>query len=455
MYAIYRRRRTEYASKLLRDYGPVVVIAPGQVHTTDEEAMKLIYSRSSVKSAFYSGMGSWKGVTSTLGFLEYEKAAPARRNLLQCFQNQNLDTLAENISSHVDDFVRLLAKKASEEASVDGVVVFRLLALDVVTDVLWGEQNRLLSQAGEASAVFVRRFHAFSTYNALRGFIPGLDALVSCFGTRRWRQLRRDCSDIDITARAALSRWQANPHKHQKDVLSMLQHMRLSPDAAGAGIPTAHLPAYMVESLAAGSSTTSHTAAFACRLLTQHPAAQRALRAELRAAFPDRDATIAGKQLLRLPYLDAVLRETMRLHPVIPGPQERRLAADVRAAGLRVPAGAIASVGAFDQGRLADVYAVPEAWRPERWLAAAADDDDHGARMRLNWIPFGHGSRACPGANLAVVELKYILGAVFRRFTAVPVPGREADGGVIELDDVFAASTRSGQCWLKFEVAED
>ncbi|GME27346.1 hypothetical protein GTA08_BOTSDO07506 [Neofusicoccum parvum] len=396
MYAIYRRRRTEYASKLLRDFGPVVVIAPGQVHTTDEEAMKLIYSRSSVKSAFYSGMGSWKGVTSTLGFLEYEKAAPARRNLLQCFQNKNLDTLAENISSHVDDFVRLLAKKASEDASVDGVVVFRLLALDVVTDVLWGEQNRLLSQAGEASAVFVRRFHAFSIYNALRAFIPGLDALVSCFGTRRWRQLRRDCNDIDITARAALSRWQANPHKHQKDVLSMLQHMRLSPDSPdGGGIPTAHLPAYMVESLAAGSSTTSHTAAFACRLLTQHPAAQRALRAELRAAFPDRDAA---------------LRETMRLHP---------------------------------------------AWRPERWLAAAGDDDGDGARMRLNWIPFGHGSRACPGANLAVIELKYILGAVFRKFTAVPVPGREADGGVIELDDVFAASTRSGQCWLKFEVAGD
>lgn len=446
MYAIYNRRCTEYVTKLLQDYGPVVVIAPEQVHTTDEDALKDIYSRSSVKSAFYSGMGYWKGVTSTLGFLEYEKSVPARRNLLQCFQNKNLDTLVKNISSHVEKFIQFLGAKAKEGASVNGVVVFRLLALDVVTDVLWGETDRLLSHVGQNSPIFVRRFHAFSTYNAMRGFIPGFDMLVSWFGTSRMRQLRKDCNDIEVTARDALQRWKSNPSGHrQTDVLSMLQSMRLKDNNGDIqGIPEAHLPAYMIESLAAGSSTTSHTAVFTCRMLTLHTQAQRRLQDELRAQFPDKDH-IDEKRMADLPYLDAVVRETMRMYPMIPGPQERRITHDIRAAGTVIPAGTIASTGAYNQGRLADVYPEPEEWKPERWF-------DVDARMRLNWIPFGCGARICPGIILAVIELKYIIGTIFRKFDAVPPPEYEDD--VIELNDIFAASTRSGDCWLKFVVAE-
>jgi hypothetical protein len=143
-YATYRRRRTEYVTKLLDRYGSIVVIATDQVHTTDDHAMKMIYDKSAIKTSFYSSMGSWKGVTSTLGFMDYPSAAPSRNNLIQCFQNKNLAALVESIQSHVEDFLKLLDRKAQSDESVDGVVVFRLLALDIVTDVLWGEENRLL-----------------------------------------------------------------------------------------------------------------------------------------------------------------------------------------------------------------------------------------------------------------------------------------------------------------------
>ncbi|GKU13718.1 unnamed protein product, partial [Fusarium langsethiae] len=195
----------------------------------------------------------------------------------------------------------------------------------------------------------------------------------------------------------------------------------------------------------AGSSTTSHTAAFACWLLARHPEAQKKLSAELAEAFPD-PTQLDIKETLSLPYLDGVIRETMRLYPMIPGPLERHTGKNIEVAGLRVPTGVIASTGAYNQGRLPDVYPEPEKWDPARWI-------DASERMKTNWIPFGSGCRSCPGANLAMTELKYMVGKIMRLFEVVVPPGYEEDD--LQLADVFAAGSKSGHCWLKFVRVED
>jgi cytochrome P450 len=429
---------------MLDRYGPIVVIAPNQVHTNDDTAMKTIYNRNSTKSSFYKGMGSWKGVTTTLGFVDYPAAAPTRNNLLQCFQNRNLERLVDSMASHITEFCQLLSARIRAQSKVDGVVVFRLLALDIVTDVLWGEQNTLISQASDTTPVFLKRFHAFSSWNALKSFMPFLDWMVQLIGTRSLRQLRRDCNDMDITAHEALARWESNPKgRHDRDVLSMLQSMNGAEDPLKR-LPSAHIPAYIVEMLAAGSSTTSHTAAFACHQLAKHPKVQSALQAELCQTFPD-PQVIDERKMLDLPLLDGVLRETMRMFPMIPGPLERYLGESITVAGLTVPPGVIASTSALDQGRLEEVYSHAHEWIPERWINATE-------RMRLNWTPFGHGSRSCPGANLAITELKYILGTIFRHFSVTMPSGHETDE--LQLADVFAAGSRSGHVWLEFALLE-
>lgn len=334
LWATYQRRRSAYASKLLDQYGSIVVIAPDQVHTTDSTAMKTIYNRRSLKTPFYAGMGSWKGVTSTLGFVDYASAAPTRNNLIQCFQNNNLATLVENMSSHIAEFCDILREKSRRGEDVDGVVLFRLLALDIVTDVLWGEQNTLLSCMTDATPDFLRRFHAFSSYNATKSFIPGLDFCVRWFGSAKWKQLRQDCSDMDVTAREALERWQSRTDRRDRDVLSMLKSMN-DAEEERKRVPNSHIPAYMVEMLAAGSSTTSHTATFTCFELMRHPEQAKRLREELEQTFPDHH-DLDETKMMSLPYLDAVLRETMRLMPMIPGPLPRYLADPIEVEGKKV-----------------------------------------------------------------------------------------------------------------------
>ncbi|THX50391.1 hypothetical protein D6D08_09867 [Aureobasidium pullulans] len=404
-WATFKTARTEYAHSIVQKYGPIVVIAPDQILTSDETAMKTIYNRSSVKTSFYTNMGSWKGVITTLGKLDYASAAPTRNNLLQCFQNRNLDTLTENIDAHVLKFVKILSEHAERGENVDGVVWFRLLALDIVTDVLWGDQTDLLGNANKGTPDFLRRFHAFSRYNALKSFIPAVETFVKHFGNSKWKQLRQDCLDMDVTAHEALVKWNEKDSKgHDRDVLSMLSSMEAD-GTSNANMPQAHIPAYMVEMMAAGSSTTSHTATFACWALTNYPEVQKKLRHELFEAFPDASA-LDMRESQNLPYLEAVIKETMRVWPMIPGPLERYLGSSITVDGLVIPAGVVASTSAYTQGRKEDVYKDAGKWFPDRWLTA----DD---RMKLNWIPFGHGSRICPGSNLAMTELRYMLCARF------------------------------------------
>lgn len=432
----------------MRQYPDVnsVVIAPDQVHTTDETAMKAIYDRTAIKSRFYANMGSWKGVKSTLGFLDYPSAAPTRNNLIKCFQNQNLATLVDNIQSHVLELVNYLQETCKKDECVDGVVCFRLLALDIVTDVLWGEESTLLSQMDGTTPEFLRRFHAFSQWNAFKASVPGADTFVRFFGSKKWKGLRYDCDQLDVTAKAALSRWQERESSNRpRDVLSMMKDMEAEDDPRKR-LPNEHIPAYMVEMLAAGSSTTSATAAFACFLLARHPSEQEKLRQELQAAFPNAQEFDPAKTI-SLPYLDAVLKETMRLFPMIPGPLERHLGRNISLNGVELPSGVVASTAAYTQGRLLEVFPEPERWRPERWIEA---DSAHRERMEFNWIPFGTGSRACPGSNLAMTELKYIIGTIFRSLKSSVPAGREHE--TLELADIFAAGSRTGHVWLKFEM---
>lgn len=106
-----------------------------------------------------------------------------------------------------------------------------------------------------------------------------------------------------------------------------------------------------------------------------------------------------------------------------------------------MPPGVIASTAACDQGRLPSIFPQPDEWRPERWL-------DANERMHLNWTPFGYGARSCPGSNLAMTELKYMIGIIMRKFRVVPPQQHEAKA--LNLGDVFVSGEKSGECWLKF-----
>ena len=164
----------------------------------------------------------------------------------------------------------------------------------------------------------------------------------------------------------------------------------------------------LLDHLAAGFDTSGITLTYLVHEVSQRPALQSALRAELLALSPPLVAASAPalpdpRALDALPLLHAVLWETLRLHPAIPGPQPRVTPTDGCVLGpgpsFYVPAGVRVSASAGSLHANEEVYERAGEWRPKRWI----DVDGERRKEMDRWFwAFGSGGRMCIGSNLAM-----------------------------------------------------
>lgn len=171
--------------------------------------------------------------------------------------------------------------------------------------------------------------------------------------------------------------------------------------------------------LLAGEDTTANTLAWIVHFLTLYPDIQHKLRNEVRHVLGDSLLPDTIDMLERLPYLEAVAFETMRLKPVFPILFLEPIN-DSSVMGIPVPAGMPLALLAGQMGEQAGCFTDPQAFRPDRWLAPHAEDLPlHDVR---GYLPFGSGSRLCPGKFLAMLEIKMALATLARHFTVSRAP---------------------------------
>lgn len=127
-----------------------------------------------------------------------------------------------------------------------------------------------------------------------------------------------------------------------------------------------------------------------------------------------------------LPYLQAVAKETLRLHPT--GPLVvRRSPEPCTVGGYDVPAGATVFVNVWAIGRDPSCWADPLAFRPERFLDGEANAGTEVRGQHFHLLPFGSGRRICPGASLAMLVVQAALAVMVQCFEWRPVGGAPVD----------------------------
>ena len=211
----------------------------------------------------------------------------------------------------------------------------------------------------------------------------------------KWLLRRRNATDALLYELIAAGR--RDPAQHmRKDVLALLLSAR---DDRGQGLSDRDLRNELIAALAAGHETTATSLAWAVERLLSNPEQYARLRDEVRALGSDP----APEQLVALPYLDATLKEVLRLRPVIPI-LGRVLMKPYTFGGYDLPAGTALIASVYLVHRDPEVYPDPEAFRPERFLEGQPD----GA----SYFPFGGGVRRCTGAAFAMYEMKIVLGTM-------------------------------------------
>ncbi|KAH6805054.1 cytochrome P450 [Perilla frutescens var. frutescens] len=174
--------------------------------------------------------------------------------------------------------------------------------------------------------------------------------------------------------------------------------------------------AVLWEMIFRGTDTTALLTEWIMAELVLHPKVQTKMREELARVVGSRSVTDAD--MARLPYLQAVVKETLRLHP--PGPLlswARLSTADVTLSnGMVVPAQTTAMVNMWAITHDPAVWAQPLEFKPERFVAALGGEevDVRGRDMRL--APFGAGRRVFPGKNLGMSTVELWVAKLVQQF---------------------------------------
>jgi cytochrome P450 len=270
--------------------------------------------------------------------------------------------------------------------------VFRFLdtaqaiSLEVIVRAVFGVED---DAAVERMASAVTRFA--SAASPLVMFTKLLQHQFGGFGP--WARLTRLKADYDALLLTQIRARRAGATGD--DILSILLAARYED---GQQMSDDDIRAELVTLLFAGHETTALALSWAVYWLLRDPARLAQLRAELDAAGSDPD-TIA-----RLPYLEALCLESLRIHPILPDPL-REVIKPFRLRGYDVPIGCgVAAVSGLAHEDPA-IFEEPMAFRPERFLARTFKP--------YEYFPFGGGSRRCIGAAFAVHEMKLVLAALF------------------------------------------
>jgi cytochrome P450 len=198
---------------------------------------------------------------------------------------------------------------------------------------------------------------------------------------RRFVRARKALDDFifeEIVMRRAETR-----EEERDDVLSLLLRARHDD---GSPMSDSELRDELVTVVGAGHETTATTLAWAVERLLRNPHALGRLRESIATGKGD--------------YLEATVRETLRVRPVIVD-VARRLTAPATIGGYELPAGSFVAPAIASLHRREDIYPQPDEFRPERFLESRSEN--------YAWIPFGGGVRRCIGAAFAEFEMRIVL----------------------------------------------
>jgi cytochrome P450 len=230
-----------------------------------------------------------------------------------------------------------------------------------------------------------------------------------------WASLKRAiaAADESIYGIIAEARAAAGRGPGRTDVLSMLM---AAVDEEGKPMTDQELRDELVTLLLAGHETTATALAWAVEEIVRRPEVLEKILAEIRAAPPAGGAGVPPAVTAPLPYLDAAIKEVLRVRP-LSTLVSRIVAAPIKLREYDIPAGTYVVVSAYTLHHNPAVWDAPHEFRPERFLDRKPDP--------YAWLPFGGGARRCIGMAFALLEMRVVLATLLPR-VRLRLPNRPA-----------------------------
>ncbi|GLT61431.1 hypothetical protein SLA2020_341360 [Shorea laevis] len=186
--------------------------------------------------------------------------------------------------------------------------------------------------------------------------------------------------------------------------------------------------------MAGGTETSTTTVEWAISELLKNPELFEKATEELDRVI-GKDRWVEEKDIINLPYIISIAKETMRLHPVVPMLVPRLSREDCQIAGYDIPKGTRILLNVWRIGRDPSVWNKPEEFWPERFIGKAIDVKGHDYEL----LPFGSGRRMCPGYALGIKLIQLSLANLLHGFSWKLPPTMTKDD--LNMEEIFGLST--------------
>ncbi|RYC62791.1 hypothetical protein CHU98_g3423 [Xylaria longipes] len=430
LYACRRGKRYLVVDEVHKKLGTLVRIQPHHVSIADDEAIQIIYGHGNgfLKSEFYDAFVSIKrGLFNTRDRTEHTRK---RKLVSHTFAPRSISQfepyIAENLETFVNRWDELAEKspRGDKTAHVDCLKWFNYVAFDTIGDLAFGAPFGMLKAGADIAEVRTSLdappiyAPAVEILNRRGEVSAALGCLPSIKPYAKWLPdpfFSKGLTAVENLAGIAIARVKERldnpPDINRKDLLARLQEGR---DEKGEPLGFQELTAEALTQLIAGSDTTSNSS---CALLyhaARTPGVLKKLQGELDAAIPGDSTKVPDYESVRnLPYLEAVINETLRIHSTSGIGLPRQIPEDspgISLHGHYFPPGTVLSVPTYTIHHSKEIWgADADEFRPERWAEATP-------RQRNAFIPFSYGPRSCVGRNVAEMEMKMIAATWLRRY---------------------------------------
>ena len=369
----------------------------GYVFVNHPEAMRQIVTSDRAKY-FASSQDNWLLEPlvgdNSLFLIEGDRHRQRRKLLLPPFHGERMQAYAQlicdlthRIISELEPGQSFIARSVSQEVS-----------LQVILEAVYGLQDS--DRSAELKQRITRLANIFeSTFTSAFLFLPWLQQDLGVFSP--WGNFIRQRKAVDETIYQEIATRRTEDYSQRQDILSLLMSAK---DETGEGMKDYELRDELMTLMLAGHETTATAIAWSLYWTHRHPEIRAKLQAEIASLGADPDPM----ELAKLPYLDAVCKETLRIYPVAMLTFPRNVIEPTELMGYKLEVGQVMMGCIYLLHQREDVYPEHHKFKPERFLEREFDP--------YEFFPFGAGKRRCIGEALAKLELKLVLGTIISQY---------------------------------------
>ncbi|KAH7012964.1 pisatin demethylase [Ilyonectria destructans] len=438
LFMVHRGRPQEEQRELHQRYGDIVRLGPRTLSFANPQAIGDIYSGKQRlrKSEFYSvqrGIRGGHSISTIFSTTDENAHAKLRRGASNAYALTTLLQFEPLVDSTTRVFLAQIRGRWADQPGARGLcdlsTWLQYYAFDVIGELTFSKQMGFLEQGRDVGGI-IDAIDRGLGYAGLVGQIPWTDLLLRrnpikllagrlgfldttlthvAYGAEQIRQRKLDLGDkltqpvkSDNRPRDFLSRFLETHYVHgsisEDQVMSLTQ-----------------------ANINAGSDTTAISLRSIFYYLLKTPGCYKNLMAELEAAearghFADTETCLVSwTEAQKLPYLDGVVKESLRIFPAVGLSMERMVPDEgLIIAGNFIPGGTIVGCSPWVINFRKDIFGNDaDKFNPERWIEA---DESKMSKMKKYFFTFGMGSHTCIGKNISYLEIYKVVAAVLRNF---------------------------------------